>query len=54
MNAIKCMAKSMFLIGLGVGATIAYQKYSKPLSREIEKLIDKTVKNVNDELEEMM
>lgn len=53
MYTMKCMAKSMFLIGLGVGATIAYQKYSKPLSREIEKLIDKTVKNV-DELEEMM
>lgn len=54
MNVVKCMAKSMFLIGLGVGATIAYQKYSKPAMREIEKLIDKTVKNVNEELEEMM
>ena len=54
MYTMKCMAKSMFLIGLGIGATLAYQKYSKPAMREIEKLIDKTVKNVNDELEEMM
>ena len=40
MYTMKCMTKNMFLIGLGVGATIAYQKYSKPLSREIEKLIE--------------
>ena len=51
---LKCVAKSMFLIGLGVGATIAYQKYSKPAMKEIEKFIDKTVKNVDKELEEMM
>ena len=46
--------KSMMLIGLGVGATIAYQKYSKPLMKEMEKVTNKTMKKMNKELEEMM
>lgn len=54
MCTMKNMAKSIFLMGIGAGATIMYQKYSKPAMKEIEKLIDKTVKNVNEKLEEMM
>lgn len=50
----KSVMRNIFLIGLGAGATIAYQKYSKPAMKKIEKLIDKTIKNVNDDLEEMM
>ena len=51
---MKNTIKSMMLIGLGVGATIAYQKYSKPLMKEMEKFINKTKKKMNKELEEMM
>lgn len=46
--------KCMFLIGLGVGGTLMYQKYSKPAMRELEKIMDQTVKKVNQELDEMM
>ena len=46
--------KSMMLIGIGVGATLAYQKYSKPVMKEMEKLANKTMDKVNNELEEMM
>ena len=31
---MKNVAKSMMLIGLGVGATMMYQKYSKPVMKE--------------------
>ena len=34
--------------------SIAYQKYSKPVMKEMEKLTNKTMKKVNKELEEMM
>lgn len=48
------IAKSMLLVGLGVGATVAYQKYSKPAMKKIENFIDKSVKNVDQELNGMM
>ena len=51
---MKNSLKSMMLIGLGVGATIAYQKYSKPVMKEMEKITNKTMKKMNKELEEMM
>lgn len=51
---MKNVAKSMMLIGIGVGATMMYQKYSKPVMKEMEKFVDKTMKKVNKELEEMM
>ena len=54
MSTIKCMMKSAFLIGLGIGGTIVYQKYNRPIRCEIEKLIDKTVRKVDENLEEMM
>jgi len=47
------VAKSMLLIGLGVGGTLAYQKYSKPAMQKMEKMVDKKLKKV-DQLEEMM
>ena len=34
--------KDALLIGAGIGATIAYQKYNKPAMKQIEKMIDKT------------
>lgn len=51
---MKELAKGIFYMGLGVGATIAYQKYSKPVMKKIEKSIDKMVKKVDQELDEMM
>ena len=51
---MKNVAKSMMLIGLGVGATLMYQKYSKPMMKEMEKIANKTMKKMNKELEEMM
>ena len=51
---IKNAVKNMMLIGLGVGATVAYQKYSKPMMKEMEKFANKTMKKMNKELEEMM
>ena len=51
---MKNTLKNMMLIGVGVGATIAYQKYSKPVMQEMEKFANKTMKKVNKELEEMM
>lgn len=51
---MKNAVKNMMLIGLGVGATVAYQKYSKPMMKEMEKFANKTMKKMNKELEEMM
>ena len=54
MNVAKCMLKSAFFIGIGIGGTIAYIKYSKPVMQGIEKMIDKKIRKVDEELDEMM
>lgn len=46
--------KGMSLMALGMGATIAYQKYSKPLMKKMKKSLDKTTKKVGNQLEDMM
>lgn len=46
--------KGMSLMALGVGATIAYQKYSKPLMKKMKKSFNKTTKKVGNQLEDMM
>ena len=46
--------KSMMLIGIGIGASVAYQKYSKPVMKKMEKFANKTMNKVNKDLEEMM
>lgn len=51
---MKGLVKSMMFMGLGVGATLAYQKYSQPMMKSFEKMIDKTIKKVDEELDEMM
>lgn len=48
------IAKSMALMGMGAGAVLAYQKYSKPIMKKVEKAVDSTVKKANDKLEDMM
>ena len=51
---MKEVLKGAMLIRIGIGATVAYQKYSKPVMQEMEKFANKTMKKVNKELEEMM
>ena len=51
---MKEVLKGAMLIGIGIGATVAYQKYSKPVMQEMEKFANKTMKKVNKELEEKM
>lgn len=46
--------KGMSLMALGMGATIAYQKYSKPIMKKMKKGIDKATHKVGDQLEDMM
>lgn len=48
------MMKSMTLMGLGATAVLAYQKYSKPMMRKMENVVNKTMKKANDSLENMM
>lgn len=46
--------KGLALMAMGAGATLAYQKYSKPAMRKIKKSINKTAKKMDDQLEDMM
>ena len=46
--------KSMSLMALGMGATIAYQKYSKPIMKKMKRSLNKTTKKVGNQLEDMM
>ena len=54
MNMVKCLMKDALLIGVGVGATMAYQKYGDKAMKEMEKVVNKTIKKVDDTLDEMM
>ena len=48
------LGKNMALIGLGVGATLAYQKYSKPIMKTVKKKFNKEAKEVDTKLDDMM
>ncbi len=48
------VCKSIALMGLGAGAVLAYQKYNKPIMKEMDKIVKKTKKKANDTLEDMM
>lgn len=48
------LGKNMALIGLGVGATLAYQKYSKPIMKTVKKKFNKMAKEVDTKLDDMM
>ena len=41
-------------MALGMGATIAYQKYSKPMMEAMKKKVNKTTKKVEHQLEDMI
>ncbi len=46
--------KGMALMGMGAGAVLAYQKYKKPVTKQVEKVMDATMKKANKKLENMM
>ena len=48
------LGKNMALIGLGVGATLAYQKYSKPAMKAIKSKVNKMADTVDTKLDDMM
>lgn len=48
------MAKDVALMAVGAGAVLAYQKYKKPAMQKMEQVVDKTMKNANKKLDEMM
>ncbi len=47
-------ARQVALMSIGAGAVLMYQKYNKPLMKQIEKVVDKTMKKGDYELENMM
>ena len=48
------LAKSVALMGMGAGAVLAYQKYSKPVMKKMNKLMDSKMKQLDNALENMM
>ena len=46
--------KDLALMGLGAGAVLAYQKYSKPVMKKMNKLMDSKMKQLDNALENMM
>ena len=48
------MGKSIALMAMGAGAVLAYQKYSKPVMKKVEKVADDAIKKANKTLEDMM
>lgn len=48
------LGKSMALMGLGAGALLAYQKYSKPLMNKMDNVKKQVKKKTNKTLENMM
>lgn len=46
--------KNLALFAAGVGATMAYQKYNKPIMKKVSKATDKAIKKANNKLEDMM
>ena len=48
------LAKDMALMALGAGAVLAYQKYEKPMMKEMDQMVSKALKTANHKLEDMM
>lgn len=46
--------KSMALMTMGAGAVLAYQKYSKPMMKKVESMVNDMKEKTNDALENMM
>ncbi len=48
------LGKNVALMAVGAGAVLAYQKYSKPMMKAVDKTAKKALKKANDKLEDMM
>ncbi|MCI8778146.1 MAG: hypothetical protein HFI86_06410 [Bacilli bacterium] len=48
------LGKNVALMAMGAGAVLAYQKYSKPMMKAVDKTAKKALKKANDKLEDMM
>lgn len=45
---------NLLFVGLGVASTIMYQKYHQTACEKIEEMLNRTIKTIDIELEEMM
>ncbi len=48
------LGKSLALMSLGAGAVLAYQKYNKPIRKQMEKVVNQTKNKTENKLENMM
>ena len=48
------LMKNVALMSMGAGAVLAYQKYSKPMMKKIDKLVESKMTKVDNKLENMM
>ncbi len=48
------LGKNIALMAMGAGAVLAYQKYSKPLMKAVNKTAKKTLKKADEKLDDMM
>lgn len=46
--------KKLALMGIGAGAVLAYQKYSKPMMKKVDQFMNSKMKKVDNALEDMM
>ncbi|MDD4283028.1 MAG: hypothetical protein PHX03_04480 [Bacilli bacterium] len=47
------LGKNLALMSMGAAAVLAYQKYNKPVKKQFEKVVDKTMKKAENKLEDM-
>ena len=46
--------KNLALMGIGAGAVLAYQKYSKPMMKKVDQFMTSKMKKLDHALEDMM
>ena len=46
--------KNLALMGIGAGAVLAYQKYSKPMMKKVDHFMNSKMKKVDNAREDMM
>ena len=48
------LSKNIALMAMGAGAMLAYQKYSKPVMKAVDKTAKNALKKVDNKLDDMM
>ncbi|MDD2181637.1 MAG: hypothetical protein PHW32_04645 [Bacilli bacterium] len=48
------LGKNLALMSMGAAAVLAYQKYNKPIRKQVEKVVDQTMKKTENKLENMI